>query len=104
MSTKAQVLEDNGGGIHWVTADGRSCSVVEGVHKKSPQAGQLVGDLATVEDWIDDARNDRPDEADTVSIDENGMTVIAEIDDDGDLTIRTEHMGASGRAYAGIGV
>jgi len=100
MTTKAQILEDNGGGIHWVTADGRSCST-NGITKRDSQAGQLVTELVGLEDWIDDTRNDRPDEADTVDMDEDGMTVIAEIDEDGVVTLYTERMGASSRNYAG---
>ena len=100
MKTKAQILEDNGGGIHWVTAGGRSCSS-NGITKSDGQAGQLVAELVALEDWIDDTRNDRPDEADTVEMDEAGMTVIAEIDEAGVVTIYTERMGASGSNYAG---
>lgn len=100
MTIKAQILEDNGGGIHWATDDGRSCST-NGITKSSSNAGALVADLVALEDWIDDTRNDRPDEADTVEMDEDGMTVIAEMDDAGVVTIYTERMGASGRAYAG---
>ena len=101
MTTKAQILEDNGGGIHWVTADGRSRSS-NGITKSDGQAGQLVAELVVLEDWIDDTRNDRPDEADTVEMDEDGMTVIAEIDEAGVVTLYTEQMGASGRNYAGM--
>lgn len=100
MTTRAQILEDNGGGIHWVAADGRSCSS-NGITGRDSHTGQLVAELVALEDWMDDARNDRPDEADTVKMDEDGMTVIAEIDDAGVVTLYTERMGAPGRNYAG---
>ena len=97
----AQVLEDNGGGIHWATDDDRSCST-NGIAYGSSQAGKLLADLYAVKDWIDDVRNDRPDEADTVIMDEDSMVVIAALLADGTMIVNTEHMGASGKAYAGI--
>lgn len=92
----AQILEDNGGTIHWVTDDGRSCS------SDRPNAGALLADLASLTEWIDDPRNDRPDEADTVSFDEAGMIVIAEIDANKKITVYAARMGAAARLYTGI--
>lgn len=97
----AQILEDNAGGLHVVTDDLRSVFIL-GCHEDHSQAGCLLADLVSVTEWIDDARNDRPEECDQVTMDEDGMTVIAELNEDGAVTLNTERMGASGRAYAGI--
>lgn len=91
-----QVLEDNGGGIHWVTTDGRSCS------SDRPTDGALREDIESLYTWIDNARHDRPDEADMVSINEDGMTLIAQVFDDGDVEIYDEHMGRAASDYAGL--
>lgn len=97
---RAQLLEDNGGGLHYVLSDGRSCSMA-GVYKGHSQAGQMLADIAAVEDWIDDTRKDRPDEADTVGWNEEGMIVIAERDG-GTITLHLDGVGASGAAYLGV--
>jgi hypothetical protein len=100
-STKAQILEDETGGIHWVTFDGMSCSI-GGVEMRDRRAGRLLDELVSILDWIDGGRADCGDDADRVEMNAEGKTVIAEIDVDDVVTIHVGRMGASGRAYAGV--
>lgn len=60
-NTTAQVLEDNAGGLHLATNDGRSVYVGT-IAPNHSLAGQLRDDLAALFDWIDDTRAERPEE------------------------------------------
>lgn len=95
----AQILEDNAGGIHYTTGD-TSCSS-PGFYSGHPQAGHMLRDLISLADWLDDARDERPDEADLVGFDEPGMSVVAMLQD-GAVTLYPEKMGVSASVYAGL--
>jgi hypothetical protein len=89
---RARIYEDNAGNITIVTDDGRS------IWTDRPNYSVLEQDLASLPDWIDDSRNDRPDDADQGDWDAD-ETLIAERDNDGALTIYEDRMGANGRLY-----
>lgn len=95
----AQILEDNAGGIHYVTP-GKSCRH-PGFFAGHPQAGHMLADLLALGEWIDDCRHDRPDEADLVGFDEPGMSVVAMLQD-GAATLYPDKMGVSASVYAGL--
>lgn len=99
--SKAQILEDKSGGLHCVTFDGMSCSM-GGMHMQDARSGRLLDELVSILDWIDAGRAESGDRADSVAMNAEGMTVIAEIDVDDVVTIHVGRMGASGRAYAGV--
>ena len=95
----AQILEDNAGGIHYVMP-GKSCSH-PGFFAGHPQAGHMLRDLISLADWLDDTRDERPEDADLVGFDEPGMVLVAMLQG-GAVTLYPDNMGVSARIYAGI--
>jgi hypothetical protein len=84
-----------------VTADGRSTNT------NVPTAGGLVADLLAIEDWLDDIRGERPDDADQIDFDgecfgQYGATRIADVDGRGTVTLYTKGMGNAGYRYLGV--
>lgn len=85
---KTEIYEDNAGGIHYLH-NGKVYFL-----GFDPAPGQLLADLVSADDWIDDAE---------VEGDEIGGNDLLIAECDGrKITIYIDAMGNSGKTYAGI--
>ena len=98
---KARIWEDVGGGIHWVIKRNQHSQSCTGF----ANPGQLREDLTNLDGWIDETRNERPEEADLVDYDgerfgPHGGELIAQCEG-GVVKVWPERMGRAGAEYLG---